>query len=111
MHANGVSIYGTSASPFPQAFPWGRVTRAAGRLYLHVFDWPTGHELALPFTGAVHRAYLLTAPNQTLEVRTMPGGISVKLPAGAPDDMDSVIVLEVPHATAQASGVTAAAGH
>lgn len=111
MHANGVSIYGTSASPFPQAFPWGRVTRAPGRLYLHVFDWPAGHELQLPFNDAVHRAYVLTAPNQVLEVRKMPGGISVKLPTIAPDDMDSVIVLEVADATAQTSGATAAAGH
>ena len=111
MHANGVSIYGTSASPFAQAFPWGRVTRAPGRLYLHVFDWPAGHELALPFTGTVHRAYLLTEPNHALKVRRTPGGISVKLPAAAPDDMDSVIVLEVPGASAQMNGATAAATH
>lgn len=109
MQANGVSIYGTSASPFPQAFPWGRVTRAPRRLYLHVFDWPAGHELPLPFTGAVHRAYLLTAPNQALEVRRMAGGIGVKLPPAAPDEMDSVIVLEVADATAQTNGTTAAA--
>ena len=111
MHANGVSIYGTSASPFPQAFPWGRVTRAPRRLYLHVFDWPAGHELSLPFTGAVHRVYLLTAPNQALEVRRMPGGIGVKLPAAPPDEMDSVVVLEVADATAQTNGTTAAARH
>ena len=106
MRANGASIYGTAASPFTNAFPWGRVTRTPQRLYLHVFDWPRAHELELPLTGAVRRAYLLTAPQQALGVRATAGGVSVKLPADAPDDMDSVVVLEVPDQTAAAAAAT-----
>ncbi len=52
MKTNSIAIYGTQANPFPEAPPWGRVTRAKmadghDRLYLHVFDWPTDGKLAL----------------------------------------------------------------
>ena len=48
MKVNGESIYGTTASPFPKAPAWGRVTQKPGKLYLHVFDWPKDGKLVVP---------------------------------------------------------------
>ena len=61
MKANGAAIYGTTASPFANQLSFGRATRKAGRVYLHVFDWPTNGSLQVPSWGAkVSKAYLLT---------------------------------------------------
>src|SRR5207249_4820041 len=64
MKANGEAIYGTTASPFKDALPWGRVTKKVGKqgttLYLHVFDWPKDGQLRLPLAaGKVKGASLL----------------------------------------------------
>ncbi|MBC8065134.1 MAG: alpha-L-fucosidase, partial [Chlorobia bacterium] len=48
MKANGESIYGAQASPFPRQLPWGRVTRKGNTLYLHVFDPKPGQTLDQP---------------------------------------------------------------
>jgi alpha-L-fucosidase len=37
MATNGEAIYGTAASPFERP-PWGRYTKKAGRLFVHVFE-------------------------------------------------------------------------
>jgi alpha-L-fucosidase len=58
MKIHGEAIYGTSASPF-QRLPWGRATRRADTLYLHVFDWPSDGRLVVPMHGAVRAARLL----------------------------------------------------
>jgi hypothetical protein len=41
----GESIYGTKGSPFAAEPEWGRFTRKAGTLFVHVFTWPEGGEL------------------------------------------------------------------
>ena len=47
MDKYGEAVYKTSASPFPKALPWGKVTRKGNSLYLIVFD-TSKTELALP---------------------------------------------------------------
>ena len=37
---NGESIYGTTGSPLGR-LEWGRCTTKKGKLYLHVFNWPS----------------------------------------------------------------------
>lgn len=95
MRANGASIYGTQASPFPGPFQWGRVTRAGQRLYLHVFEWPADLKVSLPYAGAVRRAYPLAAPGNSLAYDSTPQGVTIRLPQDAPDSIDSVIVVEL----------------
>lgn len=99
MDINGESIYGTTASPFGK-LEWGRCTQKtfeeASQLYLHVFDWPDDCELMVPgLKNSVQEAYLL-ADKTPLDVRTTEAGVLVSLPAEAPDENDSVIVLKVP---------------
>lgn len=93
MDVNGEAIYGTGPSPFP-ALAWGRATSKDRRLFLMVFDWPQGTLEVPPVSGSVTRAYLLTRPDSKLKFTQGPAGISVEVPAQAPDPIASVVVLE-----------------
>ena len=95
MKANGEAIYGTTASPFATQLPFGRATSKPNRVYLHVFDWPADASLEVPAFGqTVKKAYLLASPKQQLAVTQTSEGVSLKLPAHAPDPIATVIVLE-----------------
>lgn len=99
MKTNGDAIHGTTASVFDD-LPWGRCTvKRAGattKLYLHVFDWPKDGVLVVPGLGsAVARASLLAEPTKTLAVEAVAGGVSIAVPASAPDAIASVIALEI----------------
>ena len=51
MKINGEAIHGTTASPF-SSLPFGRCTQkpipGGTRLYLHIFDWPSGNSSFSP---------------------------------------------------------------
>jgi alpha-L-fucosidase len=114
LKVNGESIYGTSRGPFKRGLPWGRATqksettaiqmlRATGAtqtrlvqyetLYLHVFDWPTDGKLLVPLLNRPLKAYLLVAKDKGLEFSAGEHGITIELPAEAPDKIASVVVL------------------
>lgn len=98
MKQNGDAIYGTSASPFPEKLPWGRVTQKGARLYLIVFDPPADRALRLPgLKTAVTRAYRLAdADRNALETGADEGGVKVMLPEGfTPTPHATVIVAEL----------------
>ena len=92
MKANGESIYGTTASQFG-ALPWGRSTTKGGKVYLHVFTWPSDGRLIVPGVKTAPRQARLLGGG-TLQVSAGSDGLIVQLPAHAPDPIDSVIVLE-----------------
>jgi alpha-L-fucosidase len=93
---NGEAIYGTTASPFSTALPWGRATTRPGVLYLHVFDWPASGELKVPSFGhTVTTATLLANPGMQLPISMTAGGITLRLPATAPDAIASVVALKL----------------
>ena len=97
MKVNGESIYGTTASPFPKAPAWGRVTQKPGKLYLHVFDWPKDGKLVVPSIGnkKVTAAYLLADPDlMPLPVAARQTELEIGVPDKAPDPVASVVVLE-----------------
>jgi alpha-L-fucosidase len=91
---NGAAIYGTSASPFKTALKWGRATQKPGKLFLHVFDWPARGLLQVPIANKPVKASLL-AGAQTLEATSSDDGLTLKLPAAAPDPVASVVVLDL----------------
>jgi alpha-L-fucosidase len=95
LSVNGDAIYGTTAGRL-KGLPWGRCTQKPGKLYLHVFDWPKG-ELSVPgVKGRVSKAYLLADAKKTaLPVASTANGLTIKLPAEAPDKIASVVVLEI----------------
>jgi alpha-L-fucosidase len=90
---NGEAIYATTASPF-RRLDWGRATQKPGKLYLHVFDWPTDGILVVPMSSGAQRASLLTDPDTALKFTASPDGRRIRVPSHAPDAVASVIVLE-----------------
>ena len=95
MKVNGASIYGTTASPFSKQLEFGRATSNAGRVYLHVFDWPTNGRLSVPGWGqAVTKAYLLATPGKSLKFEQSVETVNLQLPPHALDPIATVIVLE-----------------
>ena len=101
MKANGDSIHGTQASPFPN-LPWGRATRRTlggglARLYLHVFEWPAGGRLVVPgLLNEPRRAFLLAdAAARPLAMERQGADLVISLPRIAPDAIDTVVVLDV----------------
>ena len=100
MKANGDAICGTTASPFKR-LPWGRCTMKATAdgaiLYLHVFNWPQDAQLLVPgLKNAAQRAYVLTdLAKKALAVQSGAEGLTLTVPAAAPDPVSSTIVLQV----------------
>ncbi len=95
MAVNGEAIYGTTASPFERP-SWGRYTKKAGRLYVHVFEWPQDGNLQVPVRElTVTRVYLLADASRTLlQTEKRPDALVVHVPQEAPDDIVSVVVIE-----------------
>lgn len=98
METNSESIYGTSASPLPK-LDWGRCTTkksdAGTKLYLHVFDWPEGGQLLVPgLKNSVVAASLLDG-GSPVDAVLGEDGVTIDLPSQAPDQANSVVVLEV----------------
>ena len=115
MNVNGQSIYGTQASPFKR-LAWGRCTRKTledgnARLYLHVFDWPADGKLVVPgLANEPIGAFLLAdADKKSLDVARSDAGPTIQLTGQAPDEIVSVVVLDVKGEPEVATSVTGAA--
>ena len=97
MKVNSESIYGTTASPLGEV-PWGRCTAKAGKLYLHVFDWPTNGKLEVSgLKNKVKNAYLLADKKRSelLVTRESKEKVVITVPSKAVDPVNTVIVLEI----------------
>ncbi|WP_330293450.1 alpha-L-fucosidase [Streptomyces sp. NBC_00576] len=104
MATYGDSVHAATASPYTTDPTWGRATKKDGKLFAHVFTWPTGGVLQIPaITNTISRVYLMNNPSASLTYTVSGGQISVTVPATAPDANDSVVCFEV-------SGVPTAAG-
>lgn len=98
MRVNGEAIYGTSASSFSN-LAWGRCTRksAGGEytLYLHVFEWPADGKLLVPgLKSEPAMGSLLAAPDAPVTWTVEPAGVTLTLPATAPDALSSTVALK-----------------
>jgi alpha-L-fucosidase len=100
MKINGVAIYGTKASPF-KSLPWGRCTQKAtadgATLFLHVFDWPKDGRLLVPgLKNKVAKSYLLAAKGPiAVTTKSGPEGVTISVPALAPNPVSSTVVLQI----------------
>jgi len=91
----GESVYGTAAAPFG-ALPWGRVTVKGARLYLHVFAWPPDGMLRLNgLRNTPRAARLLGAAPGKLSYEKRGSTLLMRLPAAAPDPIDSVVAVDL----------------
>ena len=114
MQVNGEAIYGTSATCFGEelgkavkakdgygsdtmvssANDW-RCTTKPGKIYLMIFKWPTSQKFELAgLQTKVNKAYLL-ADRKDLKVDQTAAGVTISLPAAAPDKIASVVCLEI----------------
>ncbi|MFI2207706.1 alpha-L-fucosidase [Streptomyces sp. NPDC020192] len=90
------SIHGTSGSPFATEPAWGKVTKKNGKLFAHVFTWPTNGQLQIPAPdNTIRRVYLLNNPSASLSYTVSGGTINVTVPTTAPDTNVSVVCVEV----------------
>jgi alpha-L-fucosidase len=98
MNVNGQAIYGTTASPLA-GLTWGRCTKCettgGTTLYLHVFNWPADGKLVVPGLSAAVESARLLADGKKLEAKSGAEGVTVMLPASAPDAISSTVVLNV----------------
>lgn len=90
-------IYGTEASPWNHAMPWGDATVRGNTIYLSVFQWPAGGSLCLPgLKTEIRKATLLgRKQDQNLKCRKVGSWIRIEIPDRAPDLYVSVIELEL----------------
>jgi alpha-L-fucosidase len=98
MKVNGEAIYGTKASPWG-LFDWGRCTLKETKngtvLYFSVFDWPKDGKLVIPgLKNGVSNATVL-ATGARISTSGASNGLTIMLPAKAPDPIASVIKVEV----------------
>ncbi|MBT2469287.1 alpha-L-fucosidase [Streptomyces sp. ISL-66] len=96
MATHADSIHGTSGSPFATEPSWGRITKKNGKLFAHVFTWPTGGTLQIPVVhNTISRVYLMNNPSVSLAHTVSGGQINVSVPPTAPNANDSVVCVEV----------------
>jgi len=93
MKVNHEAIYATTASPFTTLPFFGRATTKGNTLYLHVFQWPKDGKLQVPVSNGAVNAHLLTDPGRMLAVTRGADGLTIALPATAPDEIASVVAL------------------
>lgn len=96
MAVNGESIHGTQRTPLDRQ-AWGDSTVKGDTLYLHVMNWPSNGKLLVGgLLSGVKQTYLLSdaakRPLKTERVGT--DDLLVRVPATAPDAVDTVIVLK-----------------
>jgi len=97
---NSEAVYGAGPSPFPYELPWGLLTTKSGKVFLHVFKWPSKALIIYGLKSKVRRAYLLSNKErlkftQQADEPMDHYALKIELPASAPDKNDSVIVLEL----------------
>ena len=90
-------VYGTDASPWGHALPWGDVTVKENRLFLSVFEWPASGKLYLPgLKTDIQSAKLLSGKDaQSVSYETSMGWTVFDVPRAAPDKLVSVLEIEL----------------
>jgi alpha-L-fucosidase len=98
MKVNGEAVYGTKASPWG-LFPWGRCTKKETKegttLFFSVFEWPADGKLVIPELRTQVISAKLLANGAAIKTSAGNDGLTIFLPAKAPDPVASVIKVEV----------------
>lgn len=90
-------VYGTDASPWGHAMPWGDITVKENRLFLSVFDWPESGKLFLPgLKTEIQSARLLCEEQvESIPSKKVSGWSVLELPPRAPERLASVIEVKL----------------
>ncbi len=114
MKVNGEAIYGSGPTPFGAEagkfsdtekdkdgtpkfmanWDW-RATTKPGKIFLEIFQWPTSRRFVLPGLLSKVTDATLVATGQKLAVSASSAGMTLDLPAEAPDKIASVVRLEL----------------
>ncbi len=81
LQTNGEAVYGTQASPFPRALPWGKVTRKGNTLYCTVFD-KNAREIELSGLQTGLKSAQILGSKTKLEVTEGGASQTIQLPSG-----------------------------
>ncbi len=99
MKVNGEAIYGTSGSPFAKAPSWGRVTQKStgdgATLYLHIWHWPADGKLLVANVNDAPLSAKLLATGDSVSTEKSSDGLTLTLPATAPDPDVTVVALQL----------------
>jgi alpha-L-fucosidase len=96
MSIYGESIYGTTRSPYSSEPGWGLYTKKPGKIYAHVFYWPSGNQLMIPSPAdPVHRIFMLNDKSTALSYVNNGGTITIYLPEDAPNSINSVVRIDL----------------
>lgn len=90
---NEEAIYGTSESLFEKP-NWGRYTKKNDIIYAHVYNWPKSGKLIIDRDIKVRSAYLNNGEKK-LKTELVHGNLTVFLPNEAPNDIATVIKIEL----------------
>jgi len=96
MRVNGESVWGAQRTPLDRQ-SWGDSAVKGNRLFLHVLHWPpSGSLLVGGLQSEVRKVYLLQdARRAALKYRWTPErDLEIVVPGKAPDENDSVLVVE-----------------
>ena len=93
MKRNGDSIYGTTFGPL-QDFSYGRTTAKGDTIYLHVFDWPAGQKLEVSHLKVRVLDVRMLDGGKKLKFTRTSNGLIIRVPAQAPDPVDTVLTLK-----------------
>jgi len=114
MKVNGEAIYGAGPTPFgaeagtfsdtekdkngkpkfTPAWDW-RATTKPGKIYVEIFKWPTTGTFELPGLQSKVKKAVLLAGGKKLKVTQTAAGVTMALPPTAPDNIASVICIEI----------------
>lgn len=111
---NGAAIYGSGPTPFGaeagtfsptekdkdgkptfvSAWDW-RATTKPGKIYVEIFNWPADGKLELPGLESQVKKTWLLADGEKLKTTSADSGVSLALPAEAPDKIASVVCVKI----------------
>jgi alpha-L-fucosidase len=94
LEVNGEAIYGTSYGLI-QGLPFGRVTTKGKTLYVHVFEWPKGGEIAIPRVPGRVTVVELLASRTRLKFSQTGATVRIQGPAASPDPTAAVLTLSL----------------
>ncbi|MFC1652248.1 alpha-L-fucosidase [Planctomycetota bacterium] len=90
-------VYGTDASPWKHALPWGDVTVRDNKIFLSVFNWPASGQLYLPGLKTEIKSARLLGRKEPVALKFKRVGewTRFRVPARAPEKLVSVIEVEL----------------
>jgi alpha-L-fucosidase len=93
MKENGETIYGTQGGPIA-AREWGVTTQKGNKVYIHILNWQD-ESLTIPKLPKKVVSAKLFSDKSAVKFLENDFGVSIKVPKGKMDEVDTIVELEV----------------